>query len=551
MSAGDAVPLPRERHHILSWGGPLQDSNRIERDYRWWALSAVLIVQFSSSLSSTIVSTAAPTIVADLHGFQLYGWVFTGFMLASTVTVPIFGKLSDIYGRRPFYLLGILLFIAGSVLAGCAQSMMWLILARIVSGFGGGAMMALSMATVGDIFSPRERGRWMGVVMGVFGLSSILGPTLGGAVTDHLGWRWIFFLIVPVAAFAFLIVGLVMPRVRSSGRYRFDVVGMILMVTGLNGLLLGFTWGGSTYPWRSWQELVCFSAGAVLLVAFVLHERRVEEPLLDPDLFRNRVFTLSVSMSFLIVAGMYSSLTFIPLFVQGALGRTAQNSGLVLAPMMCSFVVASAVGGQIISRTGRYKLQACLGAAVATIGFVLFSRLSAESGSAEVIRDMVVLGIGIGTSMPIFSMTIQSAFPHRMLGTVNSARQLFVNLAGAIAIPVMTALIVNTFQRDLPRYVPPSLRAEIARGAQSPQSLITAESQARIARRFETLPHGHALYLRYIAGIRHALANGIVDIFVIGIGLAGLAFLLTLVFPRIELATWESRDAAEPAPERA
>jgi hypothetical protein len=220
--------------------------------------------------------------------------------------------------------------------------------------------------------------------------------------------------------------------------------------------------------------------------------------------------------------------------------------------MMCSFVVASAIGGQIISRTGRYKLQATLGAGIAVVGFYLFSRLSAESGSAEVIRDMIVLGLGIGTSMPIFSMTIQSAFPHSMLGTVNSARQLFVNLAGAISIPVFTALIVNTFQRDLPRYVPPALRDEIARGAQSPQSLLTAESQARVARRFEALPQGHELYLRYIAGIRHALANGIVQIFVIGVGLAALAFVLTLVFPRIELATWEGgRETAEPAPDAA
>ncbi|HZR91390.1 MAG TPA: MDR family MFS transporter [Gaiellaceae bacterium] len=542
---------PTRRHHLLTWGGPVQETNLIERSYRWWALSAVLLVMFTSSISSTIVSTAVPTIVADLHGFSLYGWVFTGYILASTVTVPIFGKLSDLYGRRPLYLVGIAVFVLGAILAAAAQSMLWLICARVVSGLGGGAMMALSTASIGDIFSPRERGRWMGVVMGVFGLASIVGPTLGGTITDQIGWRYVFLVPLPLAAFAWLVIGVVMPRVRLRRRIRLDLEGSALMTGGLVGVLLAVTWGGTSYPWASWQIVVCFAAGAVLLALFVLNERRAAEPILSPVLFANRVFSLSVAISFLIVAGMYGSLSFIPLFVQGVVGKTAQNSGVVLTPMMLSFVAGSAIGGQIISRTGRYKLQAIIGMCFAVAGFVLFSRLSASSGSGEVIRDMIVLGIGIGTTMPIFSMTVQSAFPHRLLGTVNSGRQLFSNLGGAVAVPVMTAILVNRFSTDLVRYAPAAARKQLAGTTISPQSLLTPEAQRAIRQHFSTLPHGHTVYLQFVAAVRRSLANGIVDIFTVGVGLAAAGLLLTLAFPRIELTSWEPGSQPESIAEEA
>jgi len=528
MNSGTAAA----RTHLLSWGGPVQATNRIERGYRWWALGAVLLVMFTASISSTIVSTAVPTIVGDLHGFTLYAWVFTGYMLASTVAVPFVGTLSDVYGRRPFYLWGIGFYVVGSVLAGLAQSMLWLIGARIVAGIGGGAMMALSTATIGDIFSPRERGRWMGIVMGVFGLSSIVGPTAGGAITDHLGWRWVFFVTLPLVAVAGLIVGAILPRVRTPHeRGRLDVSGSVLMTGGLVAVLLGFTWGGSDYAWLSWQEVMLFVLGVLLLVALVPAERRASTPLLSPSFFRSRVFALSVVISFLISVAMFGGLTFIPLFVQGVVGKTAQNSGVVLTPMMLSFMVGSGVGGQIVSRTGRYRLQAVIGMACGVVGMVMFSRLQASSGSGEVIRDMLVLGLGIGITMPIFSMTVFSSFPHEQLGAVNSARQLFSNLGAAIAVPLMTAVLVNTFSHDMASY---RLGSTL-----SPQSLLTPEAQAAIRHRFGAGAHGQQLYTQFVGAVRHALSHGITDVFTIGIGFAAAAFLLTLVFPHIELTTWE------------
>ena len=533
---------------MVTWGGPLQDTNRIARDYRWWALAATMLVMFTGSISATIVSTAAPTMVADLNGFSLYGWVFTAYVLASTVSVPVFGTLSDAYGRRPLSLAGIALFVLGSALAGLAPSMLWLIAARVVSGIGGGAMMALATASVADIFSPRERGRWMALVMSVFALASMLGPTLGGAITDHLGWRWVFFAAVPLGLFAFTLIGVVLPRLRITSRPRLDWVGSLLMIGGLVGILLGFTWGGTTYGWTSWQEGVAFGAGALLLVVFVVVEGRVAAPILSPDLFRNRVFALSVAVTFLLVAAMYSTLSFTPLFVQGVMGRTVQSSGLLLTPMMVAFAVGAAAGGQVVSRTGRYKVLALVGVSMIVAGFALFTRLSPGSSAREVVLDTILTGLGLGVAMPVFSMTSQSAFPHRVLGTVNSGRQLFSNLGPAIAVPVMTAILVNGFEHDLPRRVPAAVRPLVAQSTLDPQSLLTEEAQSAVRRHFTGLAHGDQLYVGFVRAVRSSLSSGIDTIFTICLGLAVLAFVLTLFYPRIELARWDDNGEPEPEP---
>jgi EmrB/QacA subfamily drug resistance transporter len=530
---------------MLTWGGPEQDTNRIARDYRWWALAAAMLVMFTGSISATIVSTAAPTIVADLNGFSLYGWVFTGYVLASTVSVPIFGTLSDAYGRRPLSLVGIGFFVVGSALAGVAPSMLWLIGARIVSGIGGGAMMALATAGIADIFSPRERGRWMALVMSVFALASMLGPTLGGAITDHLGWRWVFFAAIPLGLVAWTLVGVVLPRMRTTARPRLDWGGSLLLVCGLVGILLGFTWGGTNYAWGSWQEVVAFGGGAVLIAVFVVVEGRVAAPILSPDLFRNRVFALAVAVTFVLVVGMYTTLSFAPLFVQGVMGRTVESSGILLTPMMAAFAVGSAFGGQIVSRTGRYKLLALCGSAILVVGFVFFSTLSPSSSGTQVVVYTAVTGLGIGITLPILSMTSQSAFPHRVLGTVNSGRQLFSNLGPAVGVPLMTSILVNGFAHDLPRRVPVAVRPLVDRGTLDPQSLLTEEAQSAARKHFAGLADGDRLYGGFVHAVRSSLASGIDRIFSICLGLAVLGFVLLLFYPRIELARWDDSGELE------
>lgn len=509
----------------------VQETNRIPREHRWWALSATLLVVFTSALSATIVATATPTIVSDLNSPDLYGWVFTSFTLTAAMFVPISGRLSDSHGRRTVALVGIPVFALGSLAAGLAPSMPWLLAARAVSGIGGGAMAAIATAVIADIFPPRERGRWMGIVVSAFTLANITGPVIGGAITEHLGWRWVFFITVPFAVAAWALVGAVLPRMRVQADQPIDWRGGALLAAGVAATLLGFTWGGSTYPWLSWQEAVAFGGGAALLALFVRVERAAPAAVLDPALFRNRAFTLALVQGFLLFGLMHVAVTFAPLFVQGVIGMSVDDSGIVLMPMMAAFVVSTAGGGQIVSRTGRYKVQAVLGTAGVTAGVLAFSRLDAASSRGDVVVALVVIGFALGMCLTIFSMTIQSAFSHALVGTVTSARQLSGNLGGAILVPVLTALIVSQFARQLP--------ALPAATSVDPDSLLTAEAQRAIASEFAGLPNGSALHARYVEDVREALASAVSGAFTVCVGLGLLAVLAAVVYPRLRLAHWE------------
>src|SRR5438128_8738567 len=308
-------------------------TNQIPADRRYWVLGTVMLVQFTAVMTSTIVSTATPTIVDELHGLNLYAWLFSSYLLASSVTVPVVGKLSDLFGRRPFYIGGLLLFLLGSAFSGLSQNMGELIAARAVTGIGGGALMALGVTTIGDIFSPRERGRWMGLIMSVFGLGSIVGPLVGGFITDHFGWRWVFYVNLPLGLIALALIGFLLPRLAGHGRVRIDWLGIALLVAGVLPILVGLTWAGLTYPWGSPQVIGALVAGAVLLVAFAIWENHAPEPILTLHLFENRAFTVAVILSFLVGVSLFGALTFLPLYAQGVLGYSAQDSGLVLAPL--------------------------------------------------------------------------------------------------------------------------------------------------------------------------------------------------------------------------
>jgi EmrB/QacA subfamily drug resistance transporter len=422
-----------------------------------------------------------------------------------------------------------------------------LIAARCISGLGGGAMMAMATVTIGDIFSPRERGRWMGAVMGVFGLAALVGPTIGGSITDHWGWRWVFYVNLPLGVVAWFVAGVVLPRFRADREATIDYVGIFLLVLGIVPILLGVTWGGSTYPWNSWQEIGMFAVGGIGLVLFVLAELRARDPLLSPMLFRNAIFTLSVAISFFITLGMYGSITFMPLFLQGVLGQSAQDSGLVLAPMMIPFVLGAMVGGQVMARTGRYKVQGILGLGLGTLGMFLFSRLSPSSSYGEVIRDMAVMGVGIGLSMPIFSTTVQSAFPHQLLGTANSARQFFSNLGGVIGVPVLTSVMVTRFHSELAGRLPAQVRPVLARGSLNPQALLTAQSQAALQQQLAPLgAAGHQVFLATLTAIRASLSSGITTSFTISIAVMAAGFLLALVFPERPLKSWTESPSEGP-----
>ena len=510
-----------------------QTTNQVAPNRRYWVLGTVMLVQFTSVLTSTIVSTAAPTIVDELHGLNLYAWIFTAYFLASSVTVPVVGKLSDLFGRRPFYIGGLLIFLLGSIISGLAQNMYQLIGARAVTGVGGGAMMALSVTTLGDIFSPRERGRWMGLIMSVFGLGSIVGPTLGGVITDHFGWRWIFYVNLPLGIFALGMLASTLPRVRRTGRVTIDWLGIVLLVAAVVPFLIGLTWAGITYPWSSVQVIGTLGAGALLALVFAFHENRTREPVLSLHLFENRTFTVAVILSFLVGIALFGTLTFLPLYAQGVKGQSAQAAGLILAPLMLGFVIGSVIGGQLLSRTGRYKVQAIIGMGITVTGIFALSRLGVDSSWTFAISAMVFTGIGVGAVFPILSIAVQSAFPYRLLGTANAGRQFFNNLGSVLGVPIMTTIVIESFQRELPGHLPAAAAAVLARSGQNlGEGLVSGIGQSALTH-LPGLPP--AMIQVVLNGVRQSLAVGLQRAFLLSAVLAALGFLVSFFLPEVAL----------------
>jgi len=514
-------------------GGP-QTSNRIVGVARWWALGAVMLTMFFSALDQTVVSTALPVIVGDLQGFAIYAWVFTAYMITSAITVPIYGKLSDIYGRKPFYMFGLAVFMVGSTLSGQSHTMMQLVLFRGLQGIGAGAMMSMPRATIGDIFNPRERGSWMGVIMMTFGLASIIGPFLGGWITDHWGWRWVFYINLPVAAAAMVAIGFALPRVRAEREAHVDWAGSVLLVVGLLPLLLGFTWAGSKYAWGSPEIIALFAFSVVALAAFGWAETKVKEAIIPTRFFAVPVFAATNAISLLMTVGMFGVMLFLPIFVQGVLGLSPQNAGAVMTPMMLSLIVGSLVSGQVMTRTGQYKPTAIVSALIMSCGLLLLARLTATSTWPAVVRDMLVMGVGIGGLMPIMSLAVQNAFPYHDLGVVSATQQFVTSLAGVIAAPILGTVLNNAFASRLKSGLPAGLQLPAA--AANAQNLINAQAQAAIHAQFTALgPQGEALYRQFISALHVALATGMSRLFLIAFCFGVAALAVTFLLPAVPL----------------
>jgi EmrB/QacA subfamily drug resistance transporter len=521
----------------------VQTTNRIAGNRRWWALGAVLITLFFASLDQTVVATAMPVIIGDLKGFDIYAWVFTAYLITSAVTVPIYGKLSDVYGRKPFYAFGLALFMVGSALSGQSHTMMELIIFRGLQGIGAGAMLSMPRATIGDIFNPRERGRWMGIISMAFGLSAIVGPFLGGWITDHLGWQWVFYINLPVAALALAGILYALPRVRTEHEVKVDWVGTTLLVVGLVPMLLAFTWAGNQYPWGSPVIVGLFIFSAVMLALFAWAETRAAEPVIPVEFFKVPLFAAANLIGLLLSVGMFGTLLFLPLYVQGVLAISAQNSGAILTPMMASFIISALIAGQIMTRTGKYKLTSLIAAALAVVGLYLFTRLNANSTWPTVVRNMLVLGLGIGALLPILNVAVQNAFPYKVMGVVNAAQQFVRSLGAVIATPILGTVLTNAFTAQMQQNLPPTLKQAIAalpasqqQALSNPQGLTNAQTQAAIQAKFAAFgAAGNQLYHQFIDAVHQSLAVGIQHLFVIAL-FFGLAMLLVTFFlPEIRL----------------
>jgi EmrB/QacA subfamily drug resistance transporter len=406
------------------------------------AFAGVLLGMLVAILNQTIIATALPTIVGDLGGVEHYSWVFSAYMLGSTVTVPVYGRLSDIYGRRVFFAFGLVVFMAGAIVGAASSSMGMLIAARAVQGLGAGALIPLAIITIGDLVPPSERGRWQGLTGAVIGVASVLGPFTGGWIVDNTSWRWVFLVSLPIGLVA-LAVGLATLRIPphpEAGR-DVDYKGAALLVTGVSAILLATVWGGEQYPWGSGHVIGLFAGGALLLALFVAQELHSAHPLIAPDLFRDRVIVSACLAGFSVGVAMFGAIMFVPLFVQGALGASATSSGAVLTPLMLALMLASVGSGQIITRTGRYRWALLSGPIVMAAGFIVLASLDETSRVGSAVAGTIVLGLGLGLLMQNLVLVVQNAAPARALGAATGATQFFRQIGGTLGVTVMGAIL--------------------------------------------------------------------------------------------------------------
>jgi len=500
-------------------------------------LGAVLLVLFLSSLDQTIVGTALPHIVSELKGDNLYTWVVTAYLLTSTVTVPIYGKLSDVYGRRPMLLIGVSIFLVGSALSGLSQSMGQLIAFRGVQGLGAGALFPISLAIIGDLFSPQERGRYQGLFGAVFGLSFIIGPFLGGFLTDNVNWRWVFYVNLPVGIFALVVIFAVLPNMgrRPSSVRDLDYLGIALLTASLVPLLIGLTEKGQTAPdgqlygWLTWQVGGLILVSLVLLVAFILVERRAREPVIPLDLFTDRTMAGTNAAVFCLGFGMFTAVIYLPRFYQVVRGVSATQSGYEIWPLLVGLMGGSILAGQLISRTGKYKALMLIAIGILIVGAYLMTHMQVDTNNWLLWSWMLILGAGIGPGMAAYTVVIQSVAPLKRMGVATSTLTLLRQLGGSVSLAIAGTLFNSTFTQQLPSSlaahgVPGPVANQLAAAARN-GSLASLGGASQIAQS----PQLQALVPKILAAIHEAEAFAIAQLFWLTVGAAAVAFLFTLL----------------------
>ncbi|MDF2929181.1 MAG: drug resistance transporter, EmrB/QacA subfamily, partial [Anaerospora sp.] len=400
-------------------------------------LTGLFLGLFFASLDQTVVGTAMPRIIGDLGGLSIMAWVTTAYMLTSTTVVPIAGKLADLFGRRIIYVIGITVFMIGSALCGTSSNMTELIVYRALQGIGGGIMMPMSMTIVGDIFPPEERGKWQGLMGGIFGLSSVVGPTIGGYIVDNSSWQWVFYINLPVGFLAAVAIfaGLKGEKALVE-KVVIDYAGAAALIISTVSLLLGLNLGGTDYPWLSWQIIGLLLLAVITGILFIVAEKRADEPILSLDLFKNRTFTVTNIVGFLMGLGMFGSLMFLPLFLQGVIGVSATSSGNTMLPMMFAMIGASTLGGWLVTKVS-FRSLFVSGMSLMAIGFYLLSTMTVATSQLLAIVYIILIGLGMGLIMPTVTIAVQSAFGPRQRGVATSATQFFRSIGGTLGITLL------------------------------------------------------------------------------------------------------------------
>ena len=493
-------------------------------------MSGLMMGMFLASLDQTIVSTALPTIVGDFHRSDLLSWVITAYLLASTASTPLWGKAGDLYGRKRVFQLAIVVFLLGSTLCGASQNMLELIAFRGLQGIGGGGLISLVFAIIGDVIPPRERGRYQGYFGAVFGVSSVVGPLAGGFAVDNLSWRYIFYINLPLGIAALIVTNRVLRLPKRTRHVQIDWWGALLLVLGVSAILLGTQSGGTDYPWGSWQIVGLFILGVVFLVGFVIREHVGPEPILPLGLFKMQIFTVSNIIAFVSGVAMFGALAFLPQYMQLVHGVSATASGLLLLPLLMGLLVMSISSGRYISATGNYRWFPLVGTILVTFGLWLLTHVGAHTSLAVVGLYILVFGAGLGLFMQVLTLVVQNAVPMTQMGVATSSVTFFRSMGGAIGASALGAVLTARIAYEFPHYLP---AATLASGSDKVSQLVQSPATLNALKRTDPALH---------EGIIQAYSHAIDRVFLVAVFVSILSVLAALFIKQVQL-----RGSNEPA----
>ena len=524
---------------------------RLTRSQFIGTLSGLMMALLLAALDQTIVGTAEPRIISQLSGFDRYPWVATAYLLSSTICVPVFAKLSDIYGRKWFVLTGAAIFVGSSALCGAAgkldlpiDGMNQLIVFRGLQGVGAGIMFGLIFTIVGDIFSPVERGKYQGLFASIWGLASIFGPTLGGYITDHLSWRWCFYVNLPVGIIAIFAMYFYFPAFHPQGVRRIiDWMGVLTLCGCLIPLLLALTWA-TDYGWASTRVETLLGVALAMMVAFLFTETRASEPLLPLVLFKDPVITVCAIASFTLGVGMFGVIIYLPLFMQGVMGVSATQSGSLLTPLMLAAVTGNIFGGQVVSRMGKYKKLAIAGAGFIAVGMVVFAMMDASTVRMQVVLGMVICGLGMGFVQPVYTVAVQNAAPREHMGTATASVQFFRSIGSTMGVAIFGSVLLTMYKREFANTIPRGTPDIALKPFSNPLMLPLIRPQ--LEEGFGRFPGGLQLLARLFENVKTSLVHGIHTIFVVGAAIMMAAILVNFMLREVPLRGHASTVSAEP-----
>lgn len=503
----------------------------------------VLLAIFLGALDQTIVATALPDIVADLGGFTHYTLITTAYLISSTVFIPITGRLTDMFGRKWFYTYGIVIFIIGSLLSGLSQTFLQIVLFRAFQGIGAGVMIANAFAVIGDLFPPSERGKYQGFVSAVFGVASVIGPALGGFLTDAISWHWIFYINVPIGIGVIVLFIFYFPHHRpDSAPHKIDYVGAMLLVLTTVSLMLALTWGGTEYPWISPQIIVMIVFSLIIGIIFYIVEVRSAEPMLPLNYFTDRTISISMAVTFFTGFGMFGVVIFIPLYFQGVQGLSATASGSFLTPMMLGVVAGSVTSGQMLSRMGgHYKIQSIIGIAIMTVGLALLSTITSQTSYLTAVIYIILIGLGLGVTFPLYTVVVQNTVPYKVMGVVIASVPFSRFIGGTFGLAILGSLMSTHFATRFLASLPPEVKnllpaARLSALTHNPQALVSVQAQGNLKQALAQFgQNGADMYNQIIEALRQSLMSALTEIFLVCLGIAVVAFIINIYIKEIPL----------------